>query len=168
MTGDNPLPPEAAAGVKAPPVTRGGLPTLEALTTGELHLAQPKPAPMPYVEPPVYRPQPPAHRPWGLVLALLALGLGALAVFALKPGLQHSLPTPAGTMGTVLIFSDPDGAQVKIGETVVGVTPFAADNVWPGDVHYEISAPGRQTKRGTFAGGGDAQVKVVLPRLRAK
>ena len=167
MTGDHTLPPPDPVAV-APEPGGDGLPTLEALTTGELQLDRQKSAPAQYVAPGPYRPAVGERRPWTVVVALLGLGIGALALFALKPGLQHELPVPAGTKPTVMIFSDPDGATVRIAEAVVGVTPFAADNLWSGEVKFEVSAPGRQSKHGTFAGGRDFQVNLALPKQKSR
>lgn len=169
MTGDLPVPPPAPASAAPAPPTRDGLPTLAALTTGELQLSEERAPPSPYVEPGPYRPAPaPPRRALRLgivvVTVIAALGFGALALFALRPGLQRALPLPAPIRGTVMFFSEPSGATVRIADVVMGVTPYAADNLWSGEVKYEVSAPGRQSKRGTFQGGNSVQLNLKLPR----
>ncbi len=168
MTGDLPATSSEPPPPEAPQTSRDGLPTLDALTTGELVLARPKPSPPAYIEPGPYRDALGARRPWGLVLGLMALGVGVLVLFVLRPGLQHQLALPAAKPGTLMIFSDPVGATVKIGDSVVGVTPFGTDNVWGGEVKYELSAPGRQSKRGTFKGGADVELNLSLPKQKQK
>jgi hypothetical protein len=168
------LPAAAAEPSRSPPVLvpepmRDGLPTLEALSTGELVLATDKPAPQPYEAPAGYREVEAAYPPrsagtWKWIAALVLLGIASLVFFKLRPGLARELPLPAAQKGTLMVFSEPSGATLKVGDRVVGVTPWAGDNVWNGEVRYELSLPGRQTKWGTFQGGNELQLTIKLPK----
>ena len=167
MTGDqHPRAPDPASGGPAAP-DPSGLPSLDALTTSELVLDTSKPGGRPkYVEPEGYRPLvlPDRRGPVKWVLLLVALGAAAFAAFALIPGLQHRLPLPAGAKASLVIYSEPSGATVKIGGKAVGQTPWAGDNLWGGEVKYEISAPGYQSNWGTFQGGQDVKLNVKLSK----
>lgn len=168
LTGDLPkagpeLPVEAA---HAPP-DRSGLPSLDALTTSDLVLDTLKPGARPhYVEPGAYRPVvlPNRSGPVKWILLLVALGAIAVAVFTLFPGLVRRLPLPTATKGTLVIYSEPSGATVKIAGKVVGETPWAADNLWGGEVKYEISAGGYKSNWGTFRGGDNVKLNVKLTK----
>ena len=127
-----------------------------------------KPGRPQYVDPAPYRPiddaSPSRGKAVKWIIALVLLGAGALAVFALVPGLQRQLPVPSPTRGMLIIYSDPSGATVKIAGKSVGATPWAADNLWSGEVKYEISANGYKSKWGTFRGGEDVKLDVTLSR----
>ncbi len=144
-----------------------GLPSLDALSTGELVLDTHKPGSRrAHFEPRAYRPLvvPDSRRPTRWMLILLALGTLALAAFALIPDLQRRLPLPLGTTGLLIINSEPSGATVKIAGNAVGQTPWAGDNLWGGEVRYEISAGGYRAHWGTFAGGQDVKLNVRLTK----
>ena len=168
MTGDLPKAPDVpAAPAPPPPPNPSGLPTLDALTTQDLVLDKLKPGSRPaYVEPGAYRPivVPSRAGPLKWILALVVLGAIALAVFTLFPGLARKLPLPAATKGTLVIYSEPSGATVKIAGKVVGETPWAADNLWGGEVKYEISAGGYKSNWGTFHGHEDVKLNVKLSK----
>lgn len=169
FTGDIPAAAPPAEPTPAPAkADPSGLPSLEALTTGELVLDTQKPGRPQYVPPPLYR-EPEAVAPgrgaaikW--IVVLVGLGLATVAAFLLVPGIQRQLPLPAPTRGALVIYSEPSGATVKIAGKVVGETPWAADNLWQGEVKYEISAAGYQSKWGTFRGGEDAKLEVTLSK----
>lgn len=170
VTGDIPAATPAPQPVAAPPKPGpSGLPSLEALTTGELVLDKEKPGrPPQYVEPAPYRPidvAPPSRgRAIRWIVGLLLLGAGVFAAFALFPGLQRQLPLPTPTRGTLIIYSEPSGATVKIAGKTVGETPWAADNLYAGEVKYEISANGYKSRWGTFRGGENVKLDVTLSR----
>ncbi len=67
-------------------------------------------------------------------------------------------------VASVLITSEPPGATLKIGEEIVGKTPWAGSNIWNGEVDYELSLPGRKTRRGTFLGGRNVELSATLPK----
>jgi hypothetical protein len=169
VTGDIPAaapPPPAPAA--PPPPGPSGLPSLDALTTGELVLDKGKPGRPQYLEPGPYRPVDvvPASRRRAVkwIIGLVLAGAAALAVFALVPGIQRQLPLPTPTKGMLIIYSEPSGAAVRIAGKPVGNTPWAADNLWSGEVKYEISANGYKSKWGTFRGGEDVKLDVTLSK----
>lgn len=167
MTGDLPKGPEIQLEGISPTPNKAGLPSLDALTTSDLVLDTLKPAARPaYVEPGAYRPiaVPDRSSPLKWVLLLVVLGIAALAAFMLVPGLQRKLPLPAGTKGTLVIYSEPSGATVKIAGKSVGETPWASDNLWGGEVKYEILASGYKPHWGTFRGGEDVKLNVTLTK----
>ena len=167
MTGDLPKGPELQLEGISPTPNKAGLPSLDALTTSDLVLDTLKPAARPaYVEPDAYRPiaVPDRSSPLKWVLLLVVLGVAALATFMLVPGLQRKLPLPAGTKGTLVIYSEPSGATVKIAGKSVGETPWASDNLWAGEVKYEILAGGYKPQWGTFRGGEDVKLNVTLTK----
>lgn len=162
MTGD--LPKQAPAAPK-PPTGAFAPPKLEALTTADLVLDK-KSAKPGYVEPGPYRDTvlPSRAGAWKWLLLLVGLGAAALAAFAFIPGLQRSLSLPATTRGTVFISSEPEGATLKIAGQEVGQTPWAGDNLWTGEVKYELSAPGHKSRWGTFRGHEDVKLSLKLAR----
>ncbi|GEM_PF-1964089 len=171
LTGDLPKQGPTAVESIAQPQGSSALPTLEALTTSELVLDLDKPgaARPQYVEPGPYREVvvPSRSGPLKWILLLGVLGLAALAAFAFVPGLQRklSLPNSRGTLkGALVIYSEPSGATVRIAGKSVGETPWAGDNLWGGEVKYEISANGYKPSWGTFHGGSDVKLNVKLSR----
>ncbi len=166
VTGDLPVAPQPAAVPEPPAADPSGLPSLDALTTSELVLDRSRSGKPGYVEPGPYRDLvvPSRGRPWKWVLLLMVLAGAALATFVLFPGLQRRLPLPVATKGTLIIHSEPSGATVKIAGQVVGQTPWAADNLWGGEVKYELSANGYKSKWGTFRGGDNVQLSVKLSK----
>lgn len=166
MTGDLPRAPDVPLG-QAPAPNPHGLPTLEALTTQDLVLDKLKPGSRPqYVEPGAYRPVALPNRsgPVKWIFLLLALGAVAVAAFVLFPNLQRKLPLPTGAKGTLVIYSEPSGATVKIAGKRVGETPWAGDNLWGGEVKYELSAGGYKSNWGTFHGGEEVKLNVKLTK----
>ncbi len=170
LTGDLPkqAPNGAVESIAQPPAST--LPTLDALTTSELVLDVGKPGAVrpQYVEPGPYREAvvPSRSGPLKWILLLGVLGLAALAAFAFVPGLQRklALPTSGTGKGALVIYSEPSGATVRIAGKSVGETPWAGDNLWGGEVKYEISANGYQPGWGTFQGGADVKLNVKLKR----
>ncbi len=126
-----------------------------------------------------FRPEvPPPRRGRGLKVALGALGLGValLATFLLAPrpllarvgldGLRgefdvgplafrrHSAP--------LLVQSTPSGATVTIAGKVVGVTPWAGDNVWPHEAPITVSLAGYSPWSATLREGVEQKLSVAL------
>ncbi len=160
-------PVEAPVEKPLPSLPSSELPRLDSLSTGDLVLDRPAPASrVPFVEPGAYRPEviPTRSSPTKWVLMLVALAALALAAFALVPGLQRKLPLPMRTPGSLVIDSEPSGATVKIAGKQVGQTPWAGDNLWIGEVKYEISAAGHKPRWGTFQGGDAVKLNVKLSK----
>jgi hypothetical protein len=113
------------------------------------------------------------------VFALVALGIVlAVGLVVFKPNLDfvtRDLPTGV-TEGSllgdlelsghepVIVSSTPTGASVSIGGKVVGVTPWAGDNVWRGTVPVVIDAKGYQRWKGQLVGGKPQTLDVTLRR----
>jgi hypothetical protein len=127
--------------------------------------ARPPPAETDYVQPPApLRPSAPSHGlgPWPALLLLAALGTGGWYFFFGRP---KPPPSRVPIAVVILITSEPTGAQVTIGGTVLGVTPWAVDNTWsPGPVSVTLTAPGYRPWTGSFQGGRPARLEVRLQR----
>lgn len=120
---------------------------------------------LPYVEPGPYRPElkPSRRLPWVLALGFAALGVGVGFALWKVPTLQRELPVlPLGPRPTVFIQSTPSGAAVRLGGAVVGVTPYAADNTYSGDVPWSLSLAGHQVASGKLKGGVEQRLSVTL------
>lgn len=108
-----------------------------------------------------------------LVLGLLAvavLGLVGLLVFKPRIPIPHGV-TPSflglsSANGQLIVTSTPSGANVTIGDSVVGTTPWAVDNRWDGDIKVRITARGYKTWEGTFTGGVDQTLNAELQPLK--
>lgn len=101
---------------------------------------------------------------WGILAMLILAGAGgALLWFPDLPGRLRAAGTPRPP-AYLYVSSEPDGATIKVGETVIGQTPFAGENVYTGAVPIELSLAGYRTWRGTFTGGEEARVEVRLRR----
>ncbi|MBL9039663.1 MAG: PEGA domain-containing protein [Archangium sp.] len=75
------------------------------------------------------------------------------AVEALLPSLHHS----------AIVDSTPPGASILVNGEVVGVTPWAGDNVW-GNVEVELRLKGFQPWRGRLSGAGESSLSATLKR----
>ncbi len=148
---------------------------LEEMNTGELELDHsvfdpdlgPRGARRPYIAPGPYRPEVPRSRlkPMLAVLALIGLGFAALIFNRRNPDWVRKLPdSPLAkpAIKTVLVMSEPSGATVKIGETVVGVTPWSGQNLWQGPVPISLSLPGHTVWKGTLRGGETVEFEIAL------
>ena len=77
---------------------------------------------------------------------------------------ERHVATPAPSL---LVLSEPIGATVLIGGAVVGVTPWAGDNVWPkGKVRVEVRKAGYRSWETTVEGGVEQTVEVTLLRRK--
>jgi hypothetical protein len=100
--------------------------------------------------------------PWPILLLLAALGTGAWYYFFGRP---KPPPGHVPIAIVVLISSEPTGAQVSVAGTPVGVTPWAADNIWgQGPVTVTLTAPGYRPWTGTFPGARPARLEAHLQR----
>ena len=138
-------PPAPPPAVVAPPVEP------------ELELDRPPPPPP---VPPEPEPVPRARSRWPLMVGAVLVALLALGGFAWKNG---GGLLGASTQRQVLVTSTPPGATVKLGETVLGKTP------WAGDlpltlVELEVSAPGYRPEKRQLAPGELAPLEVVLKK----
>lgn len=171
LTGETPLPrsrDQLTQNLREKRTDEYGRPKLDALTTGELQLDTSTRVKVSKERADGYEMGPPeARRSKKALLAVLGLlVLGSLlgAAVVLKPGLLHLLPVLPGAKHTVLITSEPSGAKVKIGESVVGVTPWAADNVWSAPAPIVVEFPGFKPWKGTLEPGKDVQLTLELKR----
>ena len=125
---------------------------------------------------PVYRDDRTSHqrekrrrRIFWVVPILFVLGLITLGVFSLRPTLQRELPEgPKATNASMLIMSEPSGAQVRIGGTLVGTTPYAADNLYEGTVPLEVTLPGYAPFTTTLVGHAETHLTATLEKARRK
>lgn len=138
----------------------------------ELELATPTIKPMEEL-PPEPAPQPKRSRALLTIAVLVAVGVAVLVgALIFKP----DLPIPDGVRdsdlfhsmnaakGQVLITSEPMGAAVFIGDAQVGVTPWAADNRWVGEVKLRLVAKGYAPFETTFTGGRDQTLEIDLQK----
>jgi hypothetical protein len=133
---------------------------------------------MPVPDRPVYTPSPEFHWfRWFLVLALLAAVAGGVFIVTtarktvdrlLAPGvLDRLIPGNArpGQAGQSRTGSQPTGATVLVGGAVVGITPWAGDNVWPkGPLRVEVRKAGYRSWEATVEGGVEQTVEATLRR----
>lgn len=72
--------------------------------------------------------------------------------------------------GQVKIASDPPGARVKQGDTILGQTPLVLPVVFCGDVSYELDLPGCRTAliSGTVKPGQTTRLKAKLQKYESK
>jgi serine/threonine protein kinase len=102
-------------------------------------------------------------------LGIAVLGALATAAFIFIPNLQHLLPLPQGANpgpGALTINSEPSGASVRINGTVMGQTPFGANNVWKGHVQLELFLAGYESYFDSFEGGQQARISATLKKKR--
>jgi eukaryotic-like serine/threonine-protein kinase len=119
-----------------------------------------------YVPPPPARAQPGPQgaslAPWLALLVLAGLGAAGFYYFLAKP---KGPPPRAPVALVILITSEPTGAAVSVEGSPVGVTPWAADNIWAkGPVNVTLTAPGYRPWTGTFSGGRPARLEAHLQK----
>jgi serine/threonine-protein kinase len=119
-----------------------------------------------------YRPLPPPPRRRGPVVFVVLVGIAALLLvgllFAPK---QWRRQLPVGGLDklidrdrpAVLITSEPSGASVRIGDQVVGTTPWAGNNLW-GDAPVTVELKGYRPWKGRLIGGRDVTLSATLTR----
>jgi hypothetical protein len=95
---------------------------------------------------------------------IAALGLAAVVAFMTMPKLQRLLPwkLPGATAGSMLITSEPSGAEVRISGVVAGQTPFAADNRFVGRAPLELRLEGYEPFKDVIQGGRDVHIAATL------
>lgn len=97
----------------------------------------------------------------GVVVLLGVIG----AVLWWKTGSTER--SPGGPV--VSVNSTPAGAAILIAGKEVGRTPWFADNAWPNvPIAFELVLPGYRRASGTFQGGVEARVELVLTRAKTK
>jgi|CXWL01.1.fsa_nt_gi hypothetical protein len=162
-----------------PAAHRGPEMTVEGTLTAPLRAAEPTPEPLakaddapielksqpkalPWAEPAPYRDTTVPKSPWPmrLVVGLFAAGIIALVTVVAMPPSKNGRPSTHP--GVVMIDSQPAGATVLIAGQSVGKTPWATDNVYKGEVKFELVLPGYQKTSGTFTGNKDAAVSFKL------
>ena len=75
---------------------------------------------------------------------------------------ERRVGTPAPSL---LVLSEPTGATVVVGGSVVGTTPWAGDNVWPkGPLRVEVRKAGYRSWETTVEGGVERTVEATLRR----
>ncbi len=106
------------------------------------------------------------------ILMLLVLGGGGYVGFKLfvpKDAFVYHPPPPPPEPGALLfVNSEPAGADVYIGESKVGQTPWAVENRWPRgqEIHVSLRMRGYRTWTGSFVGGKKATVSATLRSSR--
>jgi hypothetical protein len=158
----------------SPPVT-----PVEPQPEKALELAT-RPAPRAYTAPTAYRADPQQPRRWvpvllgGFVVAGFAIA-GAAMLFTpasvprvpeieLPTALRDALPELAGP--PVVILSEPSGATVRAPTGVLGVTPWAGNNVFLTDTELTLTLPGYQPTKLVLPGAKEAHLSVTLKRTR--
>jgi serine/threonine-protein kinase len=119
-----------------------------------------------------YRPLPPPAPRRGPLLFAVLVGVAAvlLAGLLLAPREWRRRLPVAGLdrlidrdRPAVVITSDPSGASVRIGDQVVGTTPWASNNLW-GDAPVTIELKGYRPWKGRLTGGRDVTLSATLTR----
>jgi serine/threonine-protein kinase len=90
-------------------------------------------------------------------------GAGKPAETVHENGLLDRL-VAGGPRPPAIVSSEPAGATVRIGGTVVGVTPWAGDNVWAGETPVVVELPGYKPWRGTLRGGEEVNLNARLTK----
>lgn len=147
------------------------------------------PEPAPELLPEVTAPPPPSPRTrWpfiilaGVIVAAGALiGGGALVARELRemtqqrlseviaarrqqlPAVLEQLPRLGETL-PVVVTSEPDGATIRVGGEVIGVTPWAGDNVWSGEQPVVLELRGYRPWQGSLQGGREVRLSARLTR----
>lgn len=111
------------------------------------------------------------------VIATLVLALVAgVAFVVLQPKLDLSIPEGVREVGFVqealrppdaaplVIMSDPPGATITIGDTVVGQTPWAGENRWVGETKLVLQLKGFRVWEGKLTEGKPLTVDAKLKR----
>lgn len=138
----------------------------------ELQLREAPPPPL--EPPPEPAPRAPTSPALKIVVALFVVGTGIFgAVLYFKPHIPVPDGVREGTLldaigpaanGHVIISSQPAGAAIFIDGENVGVTPWATDNRWSGEVKVKLVARGYKAWESTFVGGTNQTLDVQLKR----
>lgn len=112
-----------------------------------------------------------------LVIGLLVLAVAAgVAFVVLQPKLELPIPDGVREVGIVrevlrppdaapvIITSEPAGATITIGDTVVGQTPWAGENRWIGETKVVLQLKGFRVWEGQLTGGKAITVDAQLKR----
>lgn len=172
---------------RGPTIDADGHVSRPSVPAGEQQFAPPPPEPEPGLarstippmqeQPPEPAPQPKRSR--AVLIIGVALGLG-VTVLATALLFTPKVPLPDGVRdsnvframtaakGQVMISSEPPGAKVFIGDTLVGVTPWAADNRYVGTVQVRVEAQGFAPRSATFEGGKDQTVELDLRKREGR
>jgi hypothetical protein len=163
-----PLPPPKASSQNIPiQPHESGLPRLQALKTSDLELVRdPSERPsrkyegdQPYREE-AYQVK---SRKGAIIAMLVLLVAGAGGVYALNNSSRLRATMNSFTpKGPLVISTDPSGAELWLGGTKVGNTPWAVDNTYVGQTTYEVRLKGYKTKKGTFNGGIETHLSLEL------
>jgi serine/threonine-protein kinase len=104
-----------------------------------------------------------------MTLALLVI-VGGAGVLVMRSGLRVPdvlawLPFRA-RQTLVSIQSQPEGATVTVGDTVLGTTPLVMDNTYPPgqEIPLKVTLPGYKPWKGTFTGGQPESLDIRLRR----
>lgn len=101
---------------------------------------------------------------WAVLFALILVGAGgALIAF---PNLSRTLTRalPSAPPPVLYVDSEPSGATIRVGETILGETPYVGENPYTGDVPIQLTLKGYKPWKGTFKGGAEAKIDAKLKR----
>lgn len=101
---------------------------------------------------------------WAIFLALLLVAAGgALIAF---PDLSRTVTRalPSAPQPILYVDSEPSGATIKVGDTVLGETPYVGENPYSGEVPIQLTLKGYKPWKGTFKGGAEARIDARLKR----
>lgn len=105
---------------------------------------------------------PTRSRAW-LVAVMVLVGLAIAAVaMKVRPSAPVRLPVLAGP--PVVITSEPPGATIEAGGTVLGTTPWAGDNPFILDTQVTLTMPGYRPQTATIPGAREAHLSLQLRR----
>jgi len=155
-----PLPPPGFLPSEEPPLELPELPPRRYEPLADAYREEPPPPPNPRRRVAI-----------AVFAAALVVGLGLLAASLVLPasswssGLERlevsevvGRPSP-----TVVVTSEPDGANVRIDGQLVGTTPWASDNLW-GDTTIAVERPGYVTFTAPLKARANVRVDAQLRR----
>lgn len=101
---------------------------------------------------------------WAMLVALVVVTAGAALL--VDPDLSRSVKRalPSAPPPFLYVHSEPSGATITVGDTVLGETPYVGENAYTGEVPIRLTLKGYKPWRGTFEGGAEARISATLKR----